>query len=171
MTKPPAFTIVIPTIARWTLQRTIDSARAQTIPCAIVVEHDPDRTGCGPTLNRALDRVETEWFGPVADDDVLCNDFAERTLEHAAYADMVVFQMLMKDGRVLPETMDPAELMFGSVGGTFAMRTSLAREIRYMNGQSGHNYARAEDWEMIQAVRGRGGRIVVVPEIMFVVNP
>ena len=59
-----AFTIVIPTIARFTLQRTIDSARAQTVPCELVVEHDPDRTGCGPTLNRALERVRTEWFGP-----------------------------------------------------------------------------------------------------------
>jgi hypothetical protein len=167
----PCFTIVIPTIARWTLQRAIDSARAQTVPCELIVEHDPDRTGCGPTLNRALKRVQTEWFGPVADDDVLLPTFAERTLEHAETADMVVFQMRYPDGRVLPMVTEADELAFGQVGGTFAMRTALAREIGYMNGQSGHFGALAEDWEMISAVRSRGGRITVVPEVQFLVNP
>ncbi len=153
------------------MQRTIDSAKAQTVPCELIVEHDPERTGCGPTLNRALERVETDWFGPVADDDVLCPTFAERTLEHADTADMVIFQMSHPALGVLPVTTNPAELVFGQVGGTFAMRTSLAREIRYMDGHSGHNGARAEDWEMVSAVRDRGCRIVIVPEIQFLVNP
>jgi hypothetical protein len=51
------------------------------------------------------------------------------------------------------------------------LRTKLAREIGYMDGHSGHGGALAEDWEMIRAVRDRGGRIVVVPEIKFLVNP
>jgi hypothetical protein len=174
MTKPPNasnFTIVIPTIARWTLQRSIDSARAQTVPCELVIEHDPDRTGCGPTLNRALTRVRTEWFGPVADDDVLMPSFAERTLEHADTADMVIFQMQHPAYGVLPMTTDPQELCFGQVGGTFAMRTQLAKEIGYMNGHSGHNGALAEDWEMVSKVRAGGFRIIIVPEVMFLVSP
>lgn len=162
---------MIPTIARWTLQRTIDSARAQTVPCEVIVEHDPERTGCGPTLNRALARVESEWFGPVADDDVLMPTFAERTLEHADTADMVIFQMQHPQFGILPIVTDPWDLAFGQVGGTFAMRTDLAREIGYMDGQSGHFGAPAEDWEMVSAVRDRGGRIVIVPEVQFLVNP
>ena len=76
--------------------------------------------------------------------------FAERTLEHADTADMVVFQMQHPQLGVLPVVTDPGLLAFGQVGGTFAMRTALAREIGYMDGHSAHGGARAEDWEMIR---------------------
>jgi hypothetical protein len=171
----PALTVVIPTIGRLSLQRAIDSVFAQTVPCDLVVEHDPDRTGCGPTLNRAIQRVQTVWMTGCGDDDALLPTLAERLAEQDQDLAMVIFQMRFVNGRppssakgtnILPLVTEVDELECGNVGSTFAIKTEVAREIGYMTIPCAGS-GKAEDWEMIAAVRDRGLPIKIVPEVMF----
>lgn len=166
----PLLTVVIPTIDRATLQRAIDSVLEQTIPCELVVEHDPARTGCGPTLNRALAKVRTSWMAGLADDDVFLPTFARRVADHAEQADMVIFRMQYPEGHWLPVVGEVSELAEGNVGSSFAVRTEIARRIGYMTVPC-EGSGKAEDWEMISAVRDAGHRILIVPEVQVLLNP
>lgn len=66
-------TVVIPTIPPRAsmLERAVASVVAQTVPAAVLIEPDPDRTGSAATRNRALRRARTEFVLCLDDDDVL----------------------------------------------------------------------------------------------------
>lgn len=163
-------TVIIPTIGRDTLGRAVRSVVGQTKRTLTVIEPDPDRTGCGPTLNRALPRVETEWVATMGDDDVLHQRYAEWVAEYAS-ADMVILQMRLERGlSILPQVRSPSKLRFGNVGASYALRTSIAREIGWI-GRPSVKGEIAEDWSMIEAVRERGRAIVIVPRIAYFVRP
>ena len=175
----PQVTVVIPTIGRASLWRAIASAMAQTVQCDLVVEHDPYRTGVGPTLNRAIQSVMTPWYIGCADDDVLLPTFAERVLEQDQRLAMIIFQMryvsqtpppTAGDGDVLPVVTDVAQLECGNVGSSFAIKTEVARSIGYMDIPCAGS-GRAEDWEMIEAVRSQGLPMLIVPEVQVLLRP
>ena len=141
----------------------MESVRAQTVACELVVERDPERTGCGPTLNRALAKVTTRWVATLGDDDTLTPDFAEQIQDQDA--DLLVFQMCYANGTVLPTVTDPADLHFGGVGCSYAVKTDVARRIRWIAEPCTPTLA--EDWEMIRAVRDSGGIVRVIPRVVY----
>lgn len=159
-------TVLLPTIGRLTLLRAIDSVHVQTVPCDLIVEHDEDRIGAGPMLNRMLPRVTTPWVHTFADDDTLEPTFAQLLAAQDQAADLIVFQMRYQDGAVLPTVTDPRELRFGVVGCSYAVKTEVARRVGGWIAEP-CTPSLAEDWEMIRNVRDAGGDIRVVPEVVY----
>ena len=162
-------TVLLPTIGRPTLSRAIDSVLAQTVPCDLIVEHDTERIGAGPMLNRMLPRVDTPWVSTFADDDMLEPHFAALLAEQDQAADLIVFQMRYQGGGVLPTVADPAELTFGAVGCSYAVKAEVARRIGWLAEPCTPTLA--EDWQMISAVRDTGGTIRIVPQVAYLVRP
>jgi hypothetical protein len=160
-----SLTVIIPTIGRDSLGRAVGSVGAQTVPAVALVEHDPDLTGCGPTLNRALLKVLTPWVATLGDDDSLCPEFAAVVLAEPD-ADLAIVQMRYPDGLVLPMVTDPDELQFGSVGCSYAVRTEVVRDVGGWIDEP-CTPSLAEDWELIRAVRDGGGRVRVVPRVLY----
>lgn len=158
-------TVVIPTLGRPSLDRAVGSVLEQTVPCELVVEYDREVTGCGPTLNRALPKVNTRWVATLGDDDTLTPDFAELLAAQDQAADLIVFQMRYEDGQVLPVVSDPSLLKLGGVGCSYAVKTEVARRIGWMDTPC--TSTTAEDWEMIRMVRDNGGVIKIVPEVVY----
>lgn len=163
-------TVLIPTIGRPTLARAMQSVASQTVPTACVVEHDPERTGCGPTLNRALPKVATPWVATMGDDDALHPQYAEllASLDHSS-VDLFVFRMEYPDGSRLPLATTAADLRFGQVGCSYAVRTDLVRELGGWIDEP-CSPVLAEDWELIQAARRAGARIEVVHRVVYYVR-
>jgi hypothetical protein len=158
-------TVLLPTLGRPTLQRAIASVEAQTVPCDLLVEHDTERIGAGPMLNQMLPRVATPWVSTFADDDTLETTFAELLAAQDQSADLIVFQMRYEGGSVLPTVTDPAELRFGGVGCSYAVKASVARRYGWITEPCTNMLA--EDWEMIRSVRDNGGVIRIVPEVAY----
>lgn len=158
-------TVLLPTLGRPTLDRAVASVEAQTVPCDLIVEHDTERIGAGPMLNRMLPRVVTRWVSTMGDDDTLMPHFAELLAAQDPHADMVVFQMRYQGGGVLPTVADAADLRFGAVGCSYAVKTSVARRYGWITEPCTNMLA--EDWEMIRSVRDNGGVIRIVPEVVY----
>jgi glycosyltransferase involved in cell wall biosynthesis len=79
-------TVVVTTIPprQHLLRRALDSVHAQTHwPAAVHVEVDLRKDGAGPTRNRGLASVATEWVAFLDDDDELYPQHLERCLAHA----------------------------------------------------------------------------------------
>ena len=173
----PLITILIPTVGRKSLAPAIDSVNRQTVPCSYIVEWDKDGIGAGPTMNRGLLRVQTPWAGNLDDDDLLDPRYVELFLETLAanpLEDMIIFRMQrIVNGvpKVLPPAhiSHPAELMYGNVGKSFALRTELARRYGYIKAERDKGII--EDWEMIDTVRAVGHTIVLSPHVGYHVNP
>ena len=161
-------TIVVPTIGRPTLQRALDSVLAQTVPVEFIVASDVAREGCGPTMNRAVAAVKTEYVGFVADDDRLSVHYHEWFLEENPGADLFIFTMRYEDGHELPRITNPDGLIHGEVGASFLMRTEVCREFPYVKEvvEQGYN----EDWEMISAVRTAGYRIHISQRVAYFIR-
>lgn len=56
---------------------------------AVIVEHDPNRTGAAATRNRMLARVETEWIAWLDDDDQLLPNHLDVLMAATEDADLV----------------------------------------------------------------------------------
>lgn len=112
-------TVAIPTIPgrERLLDRALVSIDAQTRrPDHVVIEADPDGTGAGPTRNRALERVTTDWVAWLDDDDELLSDHLDVCLQTAATtgADLIYpyFEMVDEPG-VTPHDRDPLAVARG----------------------------------------------------------
>lgn len=158
-------TVLLPTTGRSTLERAVESVRAQTVPCDLIVERDTDGIGAGPMLNRMLPGVTTTWVHTFADDDTLEPTFAELLAAQDQAADLIVFQMRYESGLVLPTVTDPAHLRFGAVGCSYAVKTDVARRVGWIRKPCTPSLA--EDWEMIRTVRDNGGVIKIVPQVVY----
>jgi hypothetical protein len=77
----PSISVAIATIPPRAnlLSRALASVTAQTLaPTAVIVEWDHNRTGAGPTKNRAIEKVTTEWLAMLDDDDAFLPDHLEK---------------------------------------------------------------------------------------------
>lgn len=77
-------TVIIPTIPprHATLTRAVMSvANSDRLPSAIIIEVDHDREGATITRQRALEKVTTEWYLPLDDDDMLKPDGLSRLIQ------------------------------------------------------------------------------------------
>lgn len=88
-------TVVVPTIGRPTLSRTLASLWMQTVPVEFVVASDVARLGCGPTMNRATRAATTEYVGYVADDDRLDERYHEWFCDENDDSDLFLFLSLI----------------------------------------------------------------------------
>lgn len=161
-------TVVIPTINRWTLQHAIRSVLTQTRPCELVVCSDLERYGTGPTLNRAIEAVRTPYVGFLGDDDRLHSRYVEWFEAENAGADLFLFQMAYEDGGILPGHTTVSALRRSGAGGSFLMRTALARRLRFVTEDVSIGYH--EDQMMIELVRDLGHRIQISPRVAYLVR-
>lgn len=77
-------TVIIPTIPtrHHMLTRAVMSVANSNYPVrAIIIESDLDRTGAPTTRQRALEKVTTEWYLPLDDDDMLKPEGLHRLIE------------------------------------------------------------------------------------------
>lgn len=90
----PGITVVIPTIKtrRRLLQRALASVEGQAYGgnIEVSIEYDEKREGAGPTRNRALRRVETEWTAFLDDDDLFYPRHLRRLEQLARHRDAKV---------------------------------------------------------------------------------
>ena len=80
----PSVTIIIPTIPTRsdTLIRSLKSVATQDYPIYdVIVETDTDGRGAAYTRQKALERVETEWYIPLDDDDEFFPDGVSKLVE------------------------------------------------------------------------------------------
>jgi glycosyltransferase involved in cell wall biosynthesis len=159
----PQLTIVIPTIGRPTLQRAIDSVMTQTVPTDCLVRIDDLEDGAGITRNKAMEDIKTRWVGFLDDDDVLHPRYHEWLNEEYHEYDLVLFQMAMDGGMVIPRHVDPAKLAYNWMGISFAMKTSLARKFPF------HNVL-GEDYELMDRLRAAGARIKISEHVAYYVR-
>jgi hypothetical protein len=159
-----SLTVVVPTMGRQTLSRTLASLWMQTVPVEFVVASDVTRLGPGATMNRATRAVTTEYVGYVADDDRLDERYHEWFLADNRDADLFIFRMRYEDGGELPTTTDPYALGPSGVGGTFVIRTRLVTER--------HNFAtgHGEDWEMVRWCLDQGLDVQVSDKVAYLVR-
>lgn len=176
-------TIVIPTIDRGTLQRAIDSAKAQGLTVILATDRcDPPPLGedervrgswgdgKGPR-NAALKLVTTPWCGFLDDDDILLPNYRaafERSIDQAPDKDIYLFKMRFgsdrvpgrKSGEVLWRD---AEFRRGNVGISFGIRTSLAQERPFPSARP------AEDFFFLQQFSEE--QMCFVDEIVYEIRP
>lgn len=88
-----------------TAQRAIDSARAQTLPCAVEVYEDTQARGAAFSRNAAAARAQTPFLVFLDADDELHPRFAELTAHTYARGQFVYSDWIDDDGRrrVLPD--------------------------------------------------------------------
>ena len=163
----PLLTVIVPSIGRPSIDRTIHSILAQTVPVQFVIASDVERDGAGPTMNRAASIAKTPYVGFVADDDRLDTHYAEWFAEENDGADLFIFRMTFDNGGVLPASLDPADLYHGGVGGSFIMRTDLLAEIPFIREEIPSIH---EDWEMVLAVREAGHKIQVSERVAYFIR-
>jgi hypothetical protein len=141
MVDPAGVTLIIPTVAgrQSLLERALASVACQTRrPDMVLIEPDPDRSGPGPTRNRALYRTVTEWVAFLDDDDELLPGHLRVLMRAAALSGADVLYPQFQDVGHVPEARRvPQGLAFdpGLLGRanfipiTVLARTRLIREV------------------------------------------
>lgn len=85
--RPDTVTLITPTIpprARMLAETLGTVARQERLPDRHIIEWDHARLGPGPTRNRAIAQVDTEWIALLDDDDELFPPHLRRLMEYAA---------------------------------------------------------------------------------------
>ena len=160
-------TVVTPAIperiGNW-LPQTIHSVNSQTVlPETHIVGFDYERIGCAAMMARLLPAVNTEWFVPLADDDVLHPGFLERLLGASEGAD-VVYPWCNVSGRNWnPNSHFDAGRLMGEnyIPSTALIRTSTFREL------GGYDPVVCEDWSYWVKVVKAGKVIRCLPEVLW----
>lgn len=167
---PGDLTVVVPTIGRPTLSRTLASLWMQTVPVEFIVASDHHKMGAGPTMNRATRAVTTGYVGYVADDDRLDERYHEWFIDENRDSDLFLFRMVYEEGgQPLPTTSDPALLHLSGAGGTFILRTSVITERHnFVTERPAEHYH--EDWEMVQWCLNNGCKVQISERIAYYVR-
>ena len=166
MSKPeknitPSITIVIPTVGRTTLKKAKDSCG--TLP--VEVERDNLGTGAGPTRNRAIKRVKTDWVAFLDDDDQLTHlESLQGGISEDA--DCVIFRAQYPDGTLLPKV---PVVEWGNVPISFAVKTSVAKEFPFVKGSN--EFRQNEDYLFVKTLEENGKKIVFSPHVTYLVKP
>lgn len=158
---------------RPTLTRAVQSILNQTRPVELIVVGDNQKSGAGPTRNRAMQSVRTEWVGFLDDDDVLFPNYAQEMAEHFNHADLILSRILMKGGShggYVPDSSitKPEELKRGEAGMSFTVKTELARQFPFQNEFEAGN---GEDWLFISAIRDAGYKVMLLDMPLYHVRP
>lgn len=155
-------TIVIPSI-RPDWQRAVESVTNQTIPTIYILEPDRQRIGAGPTRNKAIKKVETEWVGFCDDDDYLDPHYHEWLVEESPGFDVVIFRMKNSPNGAVPISRELDKLKYNEVGMSFAMLTGIALSYPFKN-------IIGEDYELLMRLKEDGFRIKISERIAYFIG-
>ncbi len=171
---PPArrvngITIVTPTIPeRAPLFAELQLAMESQVeaPADWIVFHDNDHLGTIAALEILMAQVQTEWFVPLADDDLIDPTFV-MLLAAAVHDDVDVVWPLCRVEGTCPwwegiHHFDPVLLREDNyIPGTAAIRTSLFREVGGYRAPVGQPH---EDWDLWIRMLDAGARFESIPE-------
>lgn len=148
------------------LDEAVASVNAQTrLPDQLVVGYDADGEGCGPTRNRALAGVTTEWVAFFDSDDVMYPPHLEKLLRKAERtgADLV-YPWYDKPGVFDPhagregKTFEERILRMGNfIPVPVLVRTETIRAVGGFRGVGGG------EWDVWRAMLDRGATFVHLP--------
>ena len=153
-------------------ERACQSIAEQTLqPDQIIVEWDPNHTGCAATLNRALARVECDWIAQLADDDYFLPEHLETLAAHTEHADVVYpdcIELGAEHG--VGGDFDPDRLNGGNYipGGGSLIRTDAVRMVSGWCRHGDPDWHPFEDWVMWKRLRDAGCTFVHVPQKTWV---
>jgi len=188
--KDGRITLIIPTIGRDTLTRTLESLIAQTYPewNAIVVfdgispsikspdvriqfTEIPKNGNAGFVRNEGIRVATTEWIGFVDDDDILTPNYIECFNRDKINTDVIIFRMKMPDGKIIPVAGD-TEFKFGEVGISFCYKRTIAinQKLLFENIE-GMIPGVCEDWGLLYRLRNNIYKIKISPDVTYVVRP
>jgi len=156
-------TIVIPSFGRDSVERAIKSVANQTIYTDMIVMIDNIELGAGPTRNVAIKLVKTDWVGFCDDDDYLSDHYHKWLILESEDADVVVFQMQIGGGIVIPGHLNPDQLRRNWVGISFALRTEWAKRFPFRN-------MIGEDYDLLERLKKAGARIKVSEHTAYYVR-
>lgn len=160
-------TIITPAIPErindW-LPHTIHSVNNQTVkPEMHIIGFDYERVGCSAMMHKLVESVNTEWFVPLADDDVLYPNFLQMLLANSDGAD-VVYPWCRVIGREWnPNShFDPNRLMRENyIPSTALIKTSTFKEL------GGYDAVVCEDWSYWVKVVRAGKTIRCLPVVLW----
>lgn len=176
----PSISVAIATIPPRAnlLSRALASVAVQTLtPTAVIVEWDHHRTGAGPTKNRAIEKVTTEWLAMLDDDDAFLPNHLEKLYRCAEEtgADVVypIPRWEMPDGYSanalrfgLP--FDPEELRRRPyIPNTVLVRTDLVRRVGGFECYPGTVW---DDYGLFIKLLDAGAKFVHLAEVTWIWN-
>lgn len=180
----PLITLIIPSLNRPTITRTVDSLLNQTNPNwnAIIVYDgvvgagfDDERiktlevpkTGLvgpangqsGLVRNIGIKMVKTEWIGFLDDDDTIDQNYVDTLIKKYQDKDFVVWRMKYSHGVVLPPT-HINDLYFGAVGISFCYKNKFDNLLFDVNRDG-------EDFDFLMKLKNLTNNWVITPEIYY----
>lgn len=179
----PIITFIIPSVARETIHRSINSLLNQTNPnwfCIVVYDgvdgpdFEDERIKCvkiiktgvfkhngqsGLVRNEGLKLCNTEWIGFLDDDDTLHPNYVQFLQEKYLNYDFVVWRMKYDDGFILPE-LDRTNLEFGRVGISFCYKNKFENLFFEMNKDG-------EDFDFLKKLENLSNNWLITPEIFY----
>jgi hypothetical protein len=158
-----ALTIVIPTTGHPDWQRAVDSVSHQTVPTEWILRTDPTHIGAGPTRNKTIKEVETEWVGFCDDDDWLDPRYHKWLIEESVGFDVVIFKMKNSPNGAVPYTTNVEELKYNEVGMSFALLTGIALQYPFEN-------IIGEDYELLMRLRDDGFKIKISERVAYYIG-
>ena len=141
-------------------------------PDQIVIEADPDRTGCAATLNRGLKRVTCDWVAQLGDDDRFLPEHLETLAPHLTPDVDVVYPLCIEEGAShgVSGPFDAERIQRANYipGGGSIIRTSLARLVGGWAVPSDPDWHQHEDWVMWKRLLAAGAVFRHVPQATWV---
>jgi glycosyltransferase involved in cell wall biosynthesis len=180
----PLITFIIPSIARLTLMRTVESLKNQTNPnWRSIVIYDgvdgPDfnderitiikspKTGLegprngqsGLVRNIGIKLSKTPWIGFLDDDDTIHPDYVERLNDSYNDKDFIVWRMKYENGIILPPIGEDT-INFSRVGISFCYKMALGN-ILFDKNRDG------EDFDFLMKLKNLTNNWVITPEVYY----
>lgn len=142
------------------------SVAAQTVkPKAHLVRVDYAKDGLAATRNALIGQVETDWFVPLDDDDILQKPFLERLIRQAAHADVVYSRVYVHGSDWAPYryAFDARALRKENyIPATALIKRSLWERL------GGYRDVPMEDWDFWLRALDAGATFQHVPETLWV---
>jgi len=182
-----SITFIIPSLARPTLQMTVNSLLNQTNPswkCVIVYDgvdgpsFDDDRittlkitkTGnhtkklgeSGLVRNVGIKMVDTDWIGFLDDDDTIDSKYVETLFEKYINYDFVVWRMKNTNGLVIPRWGND-NLVLNNVGISFCYKNKF-NDLLFDKNING------EDFYFVEKLLNKTSNYVITPEVFYFIR-
>jgi len=180
-------TIIIPTIGRSTLIRSLNSLQSQSDPewKAIVVFDGIEPTisinderitiikikkigwghSAGAVRNAGIKIATTEWIGFLDDDDIFTPDYISTFKKEKKDNDVIIFRMKTKNGEIIP-AYDLNEIIYCNVGISYCFKRNIFTNDNIVQRPSG-----TEDFDHLTEFKNHDKKIYFSNEITYLVRP
>jgi len=182
-----SITFIIPSLARSTLSRTIDSLLNQTNKswkCIVIYDgvdgpkfkdhrvqtfripktgNDTKQMGeSGLVRNFGILNCETEWIGFLDDDDTIHPDYVETLFKKYLKYDFVVWRMLNINGVVIPR-LEKNELVINNVGISFCYKNKF-KDLLFDKNING------EDFYFVEKLLNKTKNYIITDEVFYFIR-